>query len=67
MIDRFLGDALGVLSFPVWSTVLQCGAGARLPMHKLLDHAVSGARFLTGGVLDCDIAHRRSVGILCAV
>ena len=32
---------------------------------KLLDHAVSGARFLTGGVFQCDIAHRRSVAVLC--
>ena len=28
---------------------------------KLLDCTVSGARFLTGGVFECDIAHRRSV------
>ena len=32
---------------------------------KLLDRAVSGARFLTGGVFDCDIAHHRSVAVLC--
>ena len=32
---------------------------------KLLDRAVSGARFLTGGVFECDIAHRRSVAVLC--
>ena len=32
---------------------------------KLLDRAVSGARFLTGGVLECDISHRRSVALLC--
>ena len=31
---------------------------------KLLDRAVSGARFLTGGVFECDIAHRRSVPVL---
>ena len=31
----------------------------------LLDCAVSGARFLTGGVFECDIAHRRSVAVLC--
>ena len=30
---------------------------------KLLDRAVSGARFLTGG--ECDISHRRSVAVLC--
>ena len=27
---------------------------------KLLDRAVSGARFLTRGVFECYIAHRRS-------
>ena len=32
---------------------------------KLLDCAVSGARFQTGGVFECDIANRRSVAVLC--
>ena len=32
---------------------------------KLPDRAVSGARFLTGGVFECDIAHRRSMAVLC--
>ena len=32
---------------------------------KLLDRAVSGVRFLTGGVVECDIAHHRSVAVLC--
>ena len=32
---------------------------------KLLDCAVSGARFLTGDVFESDIAHRRSVAIPC--
>ena len=32
---------------------------------KLLDRAVSGARFLTWGVFECDIAHRRSVAVMC--
>ena len=32
---------------------------------KLLDRAVSGACFLTVGVLECDIAHLRSVTVLC--
>ena len=32
---------------------------------KLLDSVVSGARFLTGGVFECDISHRRSVAFLC--
>ena len=32
---------------------------------KLLDRAVSGARFLTGRVFQCDISHRRSAAVLC--
>ena len=32
---------------------------------KLLDRAVSGARFLTGGVFECDISYRLSVAVLC--
>ena len=32
---------------------------------KLLDRAVSGARFLTGIVFECDIARCRSVAVLC--
>ena len=32
---------------------------------KLLDRVVSGAIFLTGGVFECDVAHRRSVTVLC--
>ena len=31
---------------------------------KLLDRAVSGPRFLTGGVFKCDVAHRQSVAVL---
>ena len=33
MVDRFLGDAFGVLSCQFWSTVLQ--SGVRLPIHTL--------------------------------
>ena len=32
---------------------------------RLLDCVVSGASFLTGGVFDCDLAHCRSVAVLC--
>ena len=32
---------------------------------KLQYHVVNGACFLTAGVLDCDLAHRRSVAVLC--
>ena len=65
MIDHFLKYAFGVLSCPFWSTVLQCGARLTIHTLKLLDHVVSGARFLTGVVFESDIAHRRSVAFLC--
>ena len=32
---------------------------------KLLDRVVRSAGFLAGGVLDCNLAHRRSVAELC--
>ena len=32
---------------------------------RLLDRAVRGTRFLTGGVFECGIPHRRSVAVLC--
>ena len=32
---------------------------------KLLDRAVSGARFITEGVFEYDFAHRLSVAVLC--
>ena len=57
MIDCFLGDALGFFSCPFWSTVLPFYA--RLPIHT-----VRGASFLTMGVFECDLAHRRSVPVL---
>ena len=65
MIDYFLGDALGVLSCPFFeycSGVWYSAADTHL---KLLDRVVSGASFLTGGVFECDFAHRRSVAVLC--
>ena len=32
---------------------------------KLLDHVVSSASFLTEDVFECDLAHLRSVAVLC--
>ena len=32
---------------------------------ELLNRPVSGARFLTDGVFECDISHLRSVAVLC--
>ena len=56
----FRGFALPVLRY--CSAVWCSAADTHL---KLLDRAVSGARFLTGGLFECDIAHRWSVAVLC--
>ena len=63
MIYCFLGDAFGVLSSQFWSTVPPFGGSANYL--RLMDPVVSGASFLTGGVFECDLAHRRSVAVLC--
>ena len=56
----FRGFVLSVLEY--CSAVWCSAADTHL---KLLDRAVSGAQFLTGGVFECDISHRRSVAVLC--
>ena len=56
----FRGFVLLVMEY--YSAVWCSTADTRL---KLLDRAVSGARFRTGGVFECDISHRRSVAVLC--
>ena len=56
----FRGFVLSVLEY--CSTVWCSAADTN---RKLLDRAFSSARFLTGGVFECDIAHRRSVAVLC--
>ena len=55
----FRGSVLPVLEY--CSVVRYSAADTHL---KLLDRVVSGARFLTGGVFECDLAHRRSVAAL---
>ena len=55
----FRGFVLPVLKY--CSAVWCSAADTHL---KLLDRAVSGARFLTGGVFEWDISHRRSVAVL---
>ena len=49
---------------PFWNIVLWCGA--RLPIHTLNFWTVQSVVpfFLTGGVFECDLAHRRSVSVL---
>ena len=63
LLERcFQGFLLPVLEY---CSVVWCSAtGKHL---KLLDRAVSGAWFLTRGVFECDITHRRSVAVLYAV
>ena len=64
MIDRILGDVFRVLPCPFleYCSAVFCSA---VDTHlKLLDRVVSGAHFRTGGVFECDIAHRRSVTVL---
>ena len=56
MIDCSSGDAFGVLEY--WSSVWCSAADTHL---KLLDRVVSGACFLAGGVLNCNVFHHRSV------
>ena len=65
MIDHFLGDAFGVFVLPVLEYCSAVWCSAADTHLKLLDRALSGARFLTGGVFECDIAHSRSVAVLC--
>ena len=63
LLGRFFrGFVLFVLEY--CSTVWCFAADTHL---KLLDSAVSGARFLTGCVFECDIAHRRSVSVRCMI
>ena len=56
----FRGFVLAVLEY--CSAVWCSAADTHL---KLLDRSVSDARFLTGGVFECDISHRRYVAVLC--
>ena len=61
-LDHFLRDLGFLLPDLEYCSAVWCSA-ANTHL-KLLDRAVSGARFLTGGMFECDIAHRRSVAVL---
>ena len=43
----------------------QLGISAANTHLTLRDHVFSGASFVTGGMFKCDLAHRRSVAVLC--
>ena len=60
LVRCFRGFALPVLEY--CSAVWCSAADTHL---KLLDRTVSGVRFITGGVFEYDISHRRSVAVLC--
>ena len=60
LVRCFLSFVLPVLEY--CSAIWCSAADTHL---TLLDCVVSGARFLSGGVFECDFAHRRSVAILC--
>ena len=65
MIDHFLRDAFLGFVLPVLEYCSAVWCSAADTHLELLDREVSGARFLTGSVFDCDIAHRQSVAVLC--
>ena len=56
---------MGALVLQVLEYCSAVGCSAADTPLKLLDRVVSGASFLTGGVFECDLAHRRSVAVLC--
>ena len=59
MIGRSFWDFFGVCPAG-FGVLLSCDSHL-----KLLDRVVRSAGFLAGGVLDCNLAHRRSVAELC--
>ena len=64
--DRLLlGRCFRVFLLPVLEYCSAVWCSAADTHLKLLDRVVSGASFLTGGVFECDLAHRRSVAVLC--
>ena len=65
MIDCFLGDALGGFVLPVLECCSAVWCSAADTHLTLVDSIVSGSSFSTGGVFECDLAHRRSVAVLC--
>ena len=64
--DRLLlGRCFRGLDLPILKYCSSVWCSATDKHLKLLDRVVSGANFLTGGVFECDLAHRRYVAVLC--
>ena len=62
LLRSFWSFVLPVLEY--CSAVSYSAADSHL---KLLDRVVRSAGFLAGGVLECNLAHRRSVAELCTI
>ena len=66
--DRsLLGRCLRGFVLPVLEYCSAVWCSAADTHHRLLDRVVSSASFLTGCVIECDLAHRRSVAVLCII
>ena len=64
--DRLLiGRGFWGFVLPVWEYCSAMWCLAADTHLKLLDRVVSGACFLAGGVLNCNLSHRQSVAVLC--
>ena len=51
--------------YPASFKALFCSIVLGCRCTPLMDRVVSSASFLTGGVFECDLAHRRSMAVLC--
>ena len=60
-----LGRCFRGFVFPVLEYFSAVWCPAAETHFRLLDRVVSGASFLTLGVFQCDLVHRRSVAVLC--
>ena len=64
--DRLLiGRCFWSFDLPVLEYCSAVGCAAADTYLKLLDRIVSGSCFLAGGMLSCNLSHRRSVAMLC--
>ena len=63
----FLGMCFWGFVLPVFEYCSAVWFSAADTHLKLLDRVVSGACFLAGGLLECDLALRRSVAVFCMI
>ena len=65
MIRLLLGRCFRGFVLPVLEYCSAVWCSAADTHLRQLDSIVSGTSFLTGGVFECDLAHHRSVAVLC--